>query len=53
MEYKCIVCNIELPNNLFNECYKCFNRYFEASIFIERMNTEKDKNGHYRINKNI
>lgn len=43
MEHKCIVCNIELPNNLFNECYRCFSRYFEASIFIERKNEQFNK----------
>jgi hypothetical protein len=35
-EYKCIVCGIDLPDMKFNECYKCFNRYFEALRAVER-----------------
>jgi hypothetical protein len=35
-ENKCSVCDCEMNDNKFNECYRCFNRYFEGLMAAER-----------------
>jgi hypothetical protein len=34
-KFNCLVCNIDLPNDKFDECYTCFNRYMEALATVE------------------
>ena len=29
-EHNCLICNIEVQDVKFDECYKCFNRYFDS-----------------------
>jgi hypothetical protein len=37
VNYKCCICSVELHDDKFNECYRCFNRYFESYISVEKL----------------